>query len=48
MENKTIKANEDNNAKYLSGIDSKKKNNSSDEAMQENTAEEEKLEYFTE
>lgn len=48
MEKKTIKANEDNNAKYLSGIDSKKNKNSSDETIQENTNEEETLEYFTE
>lgn len=48
MEKKTIKANEDNYEKYLSGIDSKKKKNDSEELMKENTGKEERLEYFTE
>lgn len=48
MEKNVIKVNEDNYEKYLSGINSKKKKNDSEELMKENVGEEETLEYFTE
>lgn len=48
MENQTIKANEDNDLKYLNDLNLKKSKQNKDGNMNENTQQEEELQYFTE